>query len=161
MYVESCIAHTFHGNWIVQNGAETLLPSSLRMHICTGRHWPEVAELISCLCLMRVQAALLTGCTACNLVGVVRRSLKHAFKLVCVLTCTSSAFDLQVEGCWPPFLRIKQTCAFRLYRKQATPKQPPLDKSLRALATLLCSISRMTCLYTTASCAYYTKTVVI
>jgi len=81
----------------------------------------------------------------------------------CVLTCTSSASDLQVEGCWPPFLRTKQTCVFRLYRKQATLKQPPLDKSPKAPATLLCSISRMTCLYTTASCASctYTKTVVI
>ena len=79
----------------------------------------------------------------------------------CVLTCTSNAFDLQVEGCWPPFLRTKQTCAFRLYRKQATLKQPSLDESLRALATLLCSISRMTYLYTTASCACCTEAVII
>jgi len=52
------------------------------MHMCTGKPWPKVAELIFYLCLMHVQAALLTSCTACNLVGVVRRSLKHALKLV-------------------------------------------------------------------------------
>ncbi len=51
---------TFHGDWIVQKGANTLLPSSLRMHMCTGRPWPEVAELIFYLCLMHVQAAVLT-----------------------------------------------------------------------------------------------------
>ena len=80
------VLHACHaaapGNWLVQKGANTLLPSSLRMHMCTGKPWPEVKELIFHLCLMHVQAALLTSCSACNLVVIVRRSLKHVLKLV-------------------------------------------------------------------------------
>ena len=52
------------------------------MHMCTGKLKHEFTELIFYLCLMHVQAALLTSCTACNLVGVVTRKLKHALKLV-------------------------------------------------------------------------------
>ena len=55
------VSHTCPIPWPLdlQKGANTLLPSSLRMHMCTGRPWPEVAELIFYLCLMHAQAAVL------------------------------------------------------------------------------------------------------